>query len=109
MATEVVGEITALMAMPKPRPRRMTPVPRLSNGFDQSMRSSTLSITFSTGASFRIWPVACWPPSRMRFLRRNSTGSIFSARAIMSVWLSYAQTSCGTPKPRSAPAGVTLV
>ena len=27
MATDVVGEITALMAMAKPRPRRTVPVP----------------------------------------------------------------------------------
>ena len=33
--------ITALMEMPKPRPRLTTPVP-LSNGFDQFIRSSTL-------------------------------------------------------------------
>ncbi len=86
MATEVVGEITALLAMAKPRPRLMWLVPLLSNGFDHSIRSSTLSITFSTGWSFRIWPVACARPSTARFFRRNSTGSIFSARAIMSVW-----------------------
>ena len=40
MATDVVGVVTALMAMPKPRPRRITPVPR-SNGCDQFMRSRT--------------------------------------------------------------------
>ena len=50
IATEVVGVVTALMAMAKPRPRRTTPVP-LSNGCDQFMRSSTASITFSTAAS----------------------------------------------------------
>jgi hypothetical protein len=85
MATEVVGEVTALIAMAKPRPRRTTPLP-LSNGRDQRMRSSTASITVSMGASSSTWPVVCSRPSRMRFLRRNSTGSSFSARAIMSMW-----------------------
>ena len=87
IATDVVGVITALIEMPKPRPRFTTPAP-LSNGFDQFIRSSTWSITFSTAASLMIVPVACGRPSRSRFLRRNSTGSSFSARAIMSVWLS---------------------
>jgi hypothetical protein len=87
MATEVVGVITALIAMPRPRPRRTTPVP-LSNGCDHFIRSTSMSSTFSVAASFRIMPVGCGRPSRSRFLRRNSTGSIFSARAIMSVWLS---------------------
>ena len=86
MATDVVGEITALMAMPKPRPRLTVAGAAWSNGCDQFIRSSSLSITFSIAASFRIWPVACGRPSRSRFFRRNSTGSILSARAIMSVW-----------------------
>ncbi len=87
MATEVVGEITALMAMAKPRPRLMWLLPPRSNGFDHSIRSSTLSITFSIGdvlQDLRRWRAG--RPSRTRFFRRNSTGSIFSARAIMSVW-----------------------
>src|SRR5262249_41463373 len=37
------------------------------------------------------------------FLRRNSSGSSLSARAIMSIWLSYAHTSCGTPNPAERP------
>ena len=59
MATEVVGEITALIAMAKPRPRLMVGRLPRSNGCDQFIRSSTLSITFSTGASLRTVPVAC--------------------------------------------------
>ncbi len=39
-------------------------------------------------ASCMIVPVACGRPSRRMFLRRNSSGSSLSARAIMSVWLS---------------------
>ena len=76
IATDVVGATTALMAMPKPRPRRMTPVPR-SNGCDHANRSKTVSSTLSNGASLMGWPVAWTPPSRSRFFRRNSAGSSF--------------------------------
>src|SRR5262245_716559 len=54
-------------------------------------------------------PVAKKSPFRNKFFRRNSTGSRPSRSAIMSIWLSYAHTAWGTPKPRNAPAGTTLV
>ena len=44
MATDVVGDVTALMAMAMPRPRLTGPLP-LSNGCDQLIRSRTLSST----------------------------------------------------------------
>ena len=87
IATEVVGEIEALKPMAMPRPRRIVPLPR-SNGAFQFMRTARRSSTASIAASFIRVPVACGRPSRKMFLRRNSTGSMPSSRAIMSVWLS---------------------
>ena len=54
----------------------------------QFMRSARRSSTASMAASFMAVPVAWARPSRRMLLRRNSTGSSLSARAIMSVWLS---------------------
>ena len=45
IATEVVGEMTALRATANPRPRRITPLPR-SNGCFQLSRSAMRSRTF---------------------------------------------------------------
>ncbi len=75
IATEAVGEIAALSAMARPRPRLIVPLPR-SNGAFQRSRSATWSRIASSGASLRMVPVACGRPSRSMFLRRNSTGSI---------------------------------
>ncbi len=49
LATEVVGEITALIAIATPRPRRSVPRPR-SSGFFQFSRSATRSSRVSSGA-----------------------------------------------------------
>ena len=57
-ATDVVGEVTALMAMATPRPRRTVPLP-LSSGGDEFIRSRALSSTDSRGASSISRPVAC--------------------------------------------------
>ena len=98
----------ALKPMAIPRPRRLVSVPR-SNGRSHCMRVARRSSTKSSAASRISVPVACGRPSRSRFLRRISSGSIFNSRAIMSVWLSYAHTNCGMPKPRNAPAAGRLV
>ena len=87
IATDVVGEIEALKPMATPRPRRTVPLPR-SNGAVQFMRVATASSTSAMAASFIAVPLACGRPSRRMFLRRNSTGSMPSSRAIRSVWLS---------------------
>ena len=87
MATDVVGAITALMAIARPRPRLIGPLPR-SIGFDQFSRAVIRSRMASSGASTTGVPVACGTPLRRMFFLRNATGSILSARATMSVWLS---------------------
>ena len=84
IAIDVVGAIEALKPTAIPRPRRMVPVPR-SKGFDHSRRSASFSSTPEISASRILVPVACGRPSRRMFLRRNSSGSIPSPRAIMSV------------------------
>ena len=87
IATEVVGATHALKPIASPRPRRTGPAPR-SNGCAQSISASMRSSTLPSAASCMTVPVACGRPSRSRFCRRNASGSSFSARAIMSVWLS---------------------
>ena len=81
---DVVGDTQALKPMAIPRPFLTVPVPR-SNGLPHSIRTEILSRTFSRAASFITVPVACGRPSRSRFLRRNSIGSMPSSRAIRSV------------------------
>ena len=92
MATDVVGEMLALKPMAMPRPRRMVPEPlsntSLSNGFSQAMRCARRSSTGSMPASRITVPVACGRPSRKIFFLRIAKGSMLSALAIMSVWLS---------------------
>ena len=76
MATEVVGEITALMAMREAAAAfddARAAVERLPTS---RIRSATWSSTASSGASLRMVPVACGRPLRSTFLRRNSTGSM---------------------------------
>ena len=47
--------------------------------------------------------------SVMMLRRRSSTGSMFSASASLSIWLSAAKWPWGPPKPRNAAPGTWLV
>ena len=87
IATDVVGATEALKPIAMPRPRRLTPLPR-SNGALQFIFAASVSSTRSIAASRITVPLEWVRPSRRMFLRRNSTGSMPSARAIRSVWLS---------------------
>ena len=87
MATEVVGEITALKPTARPRPRLIVPLPR-SNGFvpvdplGDAVEHLLDRGVLQDGAG-RVRPAVA-----QQVLPRNSSGSRSSARAIMSVWLS---------------------
>src|SRR3981081_20290 len=72
LATEVVGEITALMATASPRPRRMVPVPR-SNGLPPIIRAAACSSTLSTG------------PARSVLARRAGGGTAPLALDVLAV------------------------
>ena len=54
-------------------------------------------------------PVGVVSPARSALMWRNSSRSMPAAAARSSISVSCAIAACGTPKPRKAPAGVSLV
>ena len=78
-----------------------TPTPRPGCGFATFSRQPMASAAFSRHSAMpqlvRVGPLIALSPGRDRFLSRNSTASIPSRSAIMSVWLSAAKVNCGPP------------
>ena len=71
---------------------------------------SAVTCAHSINAQFLAWRrCAFMSPSRYMLSIRNSSGSIPTATAPLSMWHSIAKSTAVTPKPRMAVAGVRLV
>ena len=69
----------------------------------QPIASAAFSQHSATPQLVSVGPEIATSPGRDRFFIRNSTASMPSRSAIMSVWHSAANVNCGLPNPRNAP------
>ena len=101
---------------PMPTPARMALRPALrvlpsdacaSSRCQWGLRASRHAARPALASS--IWPLWVLSPARSALMWRKSSRSMPEASARSSISVSWAMAACGTPKPRKAPAGVSLV
>jgi hypothetical protein len=108
---EVLPQPYHMQAIPAPRRWRVAPALCAAtsasiasqSGFSASRHSGSPAEACST------WPEGVASPRPIALRRRISHRSRPSAAARSSTSVSVAIAACGTPKPRKAPAGVSLV
>src|SRR4029078_9021066 len=115
-AQEIDGVIVALIMQASPLPRRTLPIDESFLIFALPVPSDFHPIDSATRFrhSFRpterrVSSVTNLSPSSYPFFFLISSGSIWSATAMMSICDSTAQADCDTPKPRNALAGGLFV